>query len=294
LAAGFNEVTNNYLKHAQIEDLAKKIKQCRSQGDTACIEDAIKKAQALSDANSNAMRACKTRECLDAHKREIDAAAPAYELIRGLEDSLGSNKVTALAFGNSQIPNSLDNRYYYDAIRSHPEWQNPYEKGFYALDAANRTALQKAIFGRELTPKENQAVLASLGGNPLENAMVNAGLGGLKDKGVLTEETVGLFAIALGGVTLKGKGGVGAAAGLGKAEQSLIKQAEKISTAKPPQVNAPRNLQEQLLWEQTKLNPESGKTLTNNGKALNDDPRFPASAGFQKMETRHQLRMRQV
>jgi len=61
----------------------------------------------------------------------------------------------------------------------------------------------------------------------------------------------------------------------------LISAAEKISTAKPgKQFTAPRDLNEQLLWNQVKENPTSGKILPG----MNNDPRFPSSAGFQKMQ----------
>ncbi|HEY3986930.1 MAG TPA: hypothetical protein VGM55_23655, partial [Cedecea sp.] len=66
----------------------------------------------------------------------------------------------------------------------------------------------------------------------------------------------------------------------------LISAAEKISTAKPgKQFTAPRDLNEQVLWNQVKENPSGGHPL----KGMNTDPRFPTSAGFQKMATNHTL-----
>ena len=66
----------------------------------------------------------------------------------------------------------------------------------------------------------------------------------------------------------------------------LISAAEKISTAKPEkQFTAPRDLNEQLLWNQVEENPTIGKTLDG----MNNDPRFPTSAGFQKMEAKQKL-----
>ncbi|WP_448511679.1 two-partner secretion domain-containing protein [Photorhabdus laumondii] len=68
--------------------------------------------------------------------------------------------------------------------------------------------------------------------------------------------------------------------------QQLIKNAEKISTAKPgQQVAAPRDLNEQILWNQVKANPSSGDPL----RGMNKDPRFPTDAGFQKMQVTHEL-----
>ncbi|HIE9147723.1 hypothetical protein QU889_10305 [Klebsiella variicola] len=66
----------------------------------------------------------------------------------------------------------------------------------------------------------------------------------------------------------------------------LIRAAEKISTAKPgKQFTAPRDLNEQTFWKQVESNPSQGNKLRD----MNNDPRFPASAGFQKMEATHYL-----
>jgi filamentous hemagglutinin len=70
----------------------------------------------------------------------------------------------------------------------------------------------------------------------------------------------------------------------------LIKAAEKISTAKPgKQFTAPRDLNEQVLWNQVESNPGSGKKFSDMGLNLNTDPRFPKSAGFEKMTASHKL-----
>jgi filamentous hemagglutinin len=61
----------------------------------------------------------------------------------------------------------------------------------------------------------------------------------------------------------------------------IIKAAEKISTAKPGKQSAiPRDLNEQIVWNQVKENPAAGEKLLG----MNNDPRFPVSAGFQKMQ----------
>ncbi|GLR10259.1 hypothetical protein GCM10007905_29790 [Mixta theicola] len=61
----------------------------------------------------------------------------------------------------------------------------------------------------------------------------------------------------------------------------LISAAEKISTAKPGKQSAiPRDLNEQIVWKQVQENPAAGEKLLG----MNNDPRFPASAGFQKMQ----------
>ncbi|HDL8054489.1 TPA: hypothetical protein U5E25_000224 [Yersinia enterocolitica] len=70
----------------------------------------------------------------------------------------------------------------------------------------------------------------------------------------------------------------------------LISAAEKISTAKPGiQSPAPRDLNEQVLWNQVELNPASGTKFSDKGLNLNTDPRFPKSAGFEKMTIVHKL-----
>ncbi|MEI9484269.1 VENN motif pre-toxin domain-containing protein [Enterobacter cancerogenus] len=66
----------------------------------------------------------------------------------------------------------------------------------------------------------------------------------------------------------------------------LISAAEKISTAKPgKQFTAPRDLNEQTFWKEIESNPAQGVKLPG----MNNDPRFPTSAGFQKMEATHYL-----
>ncbi|MGK3144633.1 VENN motif pre-toxin domain-containing protein [Pantoea sp. C2G6] len=61
----------------------------------------------------------------------------------------------------------------------------------------------------------------------------------------------------------------------------LISAAEKISTAKPgKQSPVPRDLNEQIVWKQVQENPAAGEKLIG----MNNDPRFPTSAGFQKMQ----------
>ncbi|EKS6643259.1 VENN motif pre-toxin domain-containing protein [Enterobacter hormaechei] len=66
----------------------------------------------------------------------------------------------------------------------------------------------------------------------------------------------------------------------------LISAAEKISTAKPgQQFTAPRDLNEQTFWKQVESNPSQGNKL----RGMNNDPRFPTYAGFQKMEATYYL-----
>ncbi|MEK6636849.1 MAG: hypothetical protein AABY88_02075 [Pseudomonadota bacterium] len=59
---------------------------------------------------------------------------------------------------------------------------------------------------------------------------------------------------------------------------------EKISTAKPGQAIKPRDLNEQVLFNQVIDNPAAGRKLDLSG-----DPRFKASDGFQKLEAIQKL-----
>lgn len=67
-------------------------------------------------------------------------------------------------------------------------------------------------------------------------------------------------------------------------DNGLIKKAENISTANsnknPPQVTNPRNISERILWRHVEQNPKDGQPLVG----MNNDPRFPKSSGFQKMQ----------
>ena len=68
-------------------------------------------------------------------------------------------------------------------------------------------------------------------------------------------------------------------------EQKIIDRAERVSTAKPEHSIVPRDLNEQVLWNQVKSDPSKGVALVG----LNGDPKFPVSIGFQKMQATHQL-----
>ena len=67
-------------------------------------------------------------------------------------------------------------------------------------------------------------------------------------------------------------------------DNGLIKKAENISTANsnknPPQVTNSRNISERILWRHVEQNPKDGQPLVG----MNNDPRFPKSSGFQKMQ----------
>ncbi|MFY3684407.1 hypothetical protein ACOTD1_03345, partial [Achromobacter ruhlandii] len=68
--------------------------------------------------------------------------------------------------------------------------------------------------------------------------------------------------------------------------QELIRNAESISTAKSgKQFTAPRDLNEQILWNKVKESPAYGQALMD----MNNDKNFPKDAGFQKMQMTHEL-----
>ncbi|TKI04144.1 VENN motif pre-toxin domain-containing protein [Martelella alba] len=72
--------------------------------------------------------------------------------------------------------------------------------------------------------------------------------------------------------------------------KQIVRAAEKISTAKPgKQFTQPRDLNEQILWNQVKESPADGKKFSEMGFNLNSDPRFPQSSGFEKMTASHKL-----
>nr|WP_306304621.1 VENN motif pre-toxin domain-containing protein [Erwinia persicina] len=73
---------------------------------------------------------------------------------------------------------------------------------------------------------------------------------------------------------------------LTREQQQLIERAEFTTTAKGIQNPFPRDLNEKVVWNQIRANPGSaGEPL----KGMNKDPRFPTSAGFQKMEAKQKL-----
>ena len=72
----------------------------------------------------------------------------------------------------------------------------------------------------------------------------------------------------------------------------LDKQAESISTAKSNQATKPRDLNEQVVWNEVLRNPGAGEPLANmnfNPVTGKSDPKFPTKYGFQKMQVVHEL-----
>ncbi|MBK5144464.1 hemagglutinin repeat-containing protein [Budviciaceae bacterium BWR-B9] len=96
----------------------------------------------------------------------------------------------------------------------------------------------------------------------------------------------GVLAGVIYGLTVeKPSSGNANASPLTREQEQLIKNAEYITTAKGIQNPFPRDLNEKIVWNQVRANPVQGEKLLG----LNSDPRFPTSAGFQKMEVSHKL-----
>ncbi|AUH00625.1 hemolysin BL-binding protein [Prodigiosinella confusarubida] len=98
----------------------------------------------------------------------------------------------------------------------------------------------------------------------------------------------GILAGVIYALTVEKPASGGSGSGLSsltKEQQQLIRNAETITTAKGIQNPFPRDLNEKVLWNGVKANPSAGQKLDG----MNKDPRFPASAGFQKMQVTHEL-----
>lgn len=97
----------------------------------------------------------------------------------------------------------------------------------------------------------------------------------------ITHDLAGFAAMIVGPNSVKDKN-----LHLTKEQMQIIKDAEKVSTAKPgKQVTVPRDLNEQVFWKQVQQNPANGDKLMG----MNNDPRFPSDVGFQKMQATHKL-----
>ena len=81
-AAALNEVANNYLKHADVQKLSRKLKGCGT--DKACRDQAFEEAYRASVANDIALLNCKSTANCDALKAEY---RPGYEAIGRMLDA---------------------------------------------------------------------------------------------------------------------------------------------------------------------------------------------------------------
>jgi filamentous hemagglutinin len=154
----------------------------------------------------------------------------------------------------------------------------------------------KATLDFMLDPNTGQLILTggSIDGKPmsrpsLQNVKYAMQSGGMKN--IVLSQNAGMG--HNGGPPLNGGGSSnsGGSGNGGNGQPPLLPPAvpgmnidyDKISTAKPGQATAPRNLEEQVLWNQVLANPGAGQPLGG----LNNDPRFPTQNGWQKMEITH-------
>lgn len=102
--AAVNEVENNYLKHKQLISLREKLQLCekRSCADTErqSIIDSYLKASAANDAS---LAACVTKECIDGHSQEIDAAGKIQYAVLSEIDGTAGNELRMRQVKSSAI-----------------------------------------------------------------------------------------------------------------------------------------------------------------------------------------------
>ncbi len=202
----------------------------------------------------------------------------------GIAGGLAGNSTSAAGTGAQAGRNSVENN-------SLSGWEN-LPKGLTDTGKA-ATSWVKYAQDHNLSPEQVQAGLTDIVRGDLPEsadiikAILENNLGSDTVMALLSAEDAKDYALALltsipaeKALSLVGKG-------LKVIDNKiLISAAEKISTAKPGlQSAAPRDLNEQMFWKQVESNPSQGGKLPG----MNNDPRFPTSAGFQKMEATHYL-----
>ncbi len=202
----------------------------------------------------------------------------------GLTGGLTGNSTASAAVGAQSGKNAVENN-------SLSGWEN-LPKGLTDTGKA-ATSWVKYAQDHNLSPEQVQAGLTDIVRGDLPEsadiikAILENNLGSDTVMALLSAEDAKDYALALltsipaeKALSLVGKG-------LKVIDNKiLISAAEKISTAKPGlQSAAPRDLNEQMFWKQVESNPSQGGKLPG----MNNDPRFPTSAGFQKMEATHYL-----
>ena len=169
---------------------------------------------------------------------------------------------------------------------------NDFGKGL-ADSAQSATSWVKYAQDNNLSPEQVQAGLTDIVRGDLPEsadiikAILSNNLGSDTVMALLTAEEAKDYALALL-TSIPAEKALSLAGKAAKVidNKILISAAEKISTAKPgQQFTAPRDLNEQTFWKQVESDPSQGNKLRD----MNNDPRFPTSAGFQKMEATHYL-----
>ncbi|WP_433915348.1 VENN motif pre-toxin domain-containing protein [Serratia symbiotica] len=220
----------------------------------------------------------------EAQKQQVSALSQlAAGLAGGLATGDTGGAVTAAQTGKNAVENN--------ALSA-----NDFGKGMADYGQSVASYAQYAQ-DKNLPPEQVQADLARMvkgdlpEGADIIKAVLSHNPGSDKVMALLTAEDAKDYALAL----LTSIPAEKALSLVGKAakvidNKILISAAEKISTAKPgKQFTQPRDLNEQVLWKQVESNPASGTKFSDKGLNLNTDPRFPKSAGFEKMTVVHKL-----
>ncbi|HEJ8091036.1 TPA: VENN motif pre-toxin domain-containing protein [Serratia liquefaciens] len=211
----------------------------------------------------------------EGEKQEVSALS---QLAAGLAGGIASDSTAGAVAASQAGKNAIENNYLSP---------NDFGKGMADYGQSVQSYAQYAQ-DKNLPPKQVQADLARMvkgdlpEGADIVKAILSNNPGSDTIMALLTAEEAKDYALAL----LTSIPAEKALAVVSKgatviSNKMLISAAEKISTAKPGKQSAiPRDLNEQIVWKQVQENPAKGEILPG----MNNDPRFPAIAGFQKMQ----------
>ncbi|WP_284306496.1 DUF637 domain-containing protein [Hydrogenophaga electricum] len=255
-AAGQNAFENNYLNHVQLSQRDKELAACTSD---QCRQDVRARWNAVSEEQQSSTR-------------ENIASSGTAERER-VQDQLASD-MQGLVGRRSELQAELDS-----ATNAQQRAQLSQQ-----ISETDNHIRQVANLG-----KDNLELLYQATGN-LDYRRASANLNAATNGNELADALMAGAAIMGGGKGSAAAGGSGKAPAAGSANH-LPKlpnngvDYEKISTAGKGQSATPRDLNEQVVFNNVIGNPASGKPLPG----LNSDPRFQSSDGFQKMEVTHKL-----
>ncbi|AQS42345.1 MAG: Filamentous hemagglutinin [Candidatus Tokpelaia hoelldobleri] len=298
-----NEVKYNFLTKEEVKefiDIDSRLKECQANASLCSrseVEDMEKRVSELEkndlERDFNVYLACSGASSDDCAKyirdlkaqynlyedyaRDLSPDDPYYQYLSRERQNI--ENVFDLAYSKSTTPIDILEAALKDG-------QVAAGRGLSLGAAAGAIASVAAAKSPEIAACLSNPVCRAEAGIALGDALMGEALGGSSI--AVGGTAAGVAAIkarqALEGVAAKytGKGAADAGKGLSKAEiGNIIKNAENVSTAKLGQVTAPRNLKEQIVWDNVVKNPEkAGGKLRD----MNNDLRFPESAGFQKME----------
>ncbi|AHY09409.1 VENN motif pre-toxin domain-containing protein [Serratia plymuthica] len=226
----------------------------------------------------------KVAELSESEKQQVSVLS---QLAAGLAGGVAAGNTAGVVTGSQAGKNAVEN----NALNA-----NDFGKGMVNYGQSVQSYAQYAQ-DKNLPPEQVQADLARMvkgdlpEGADIVKAILSNNPGSDTIMALLTAEEAKDYALAL----LTSIPAEKALAVVSKgatviSNKMLISAAEKISTAKPgQQFTAPRDLNEQVLWNQIEKAPSSGIKFSDKGMGLNNDPRFPKSAGFEKMTVSHEL-----